>query len=150
MIPRIPPKVYHLLVKTHTTTVLATMPPTNTVQALKEEVFSALTADVNEETDTPKVTELEDFELCKAIKERGKPITYKVLDNSSQLKAAGVLNWEHIYIQFRDAFSGELLPVTFTAPKIDDDDEDYPIPASSPIPTEPSATSKGKRKAPPE
>lgn len=110
--PRMPPKVYQILIKTHKLTVLTTVAPTITVAALKADVLSALSSDVNQVEHVPPVSAVADFELCKAVKERGKLTgEFQPLDNLKlSLKDAGVINWEPLFVQFRDPDSGKCLP----------------------------------------
>ncbi|KAJ7129144.1 hypothetical protein C8R44DRAFT_71355 [Mycena epipterygia] len=144
------PKVYQILIKTHKLTVLTTVAPTITVAALKADVLSALSSDVNQVEDVPPVSAVADFELCKAVKERGKLTgEFQPLDNLKlSLKDAGVINWEPLFVQFRDPDSGELLPVVFV-PFEDDEDEVSPQFGTPAAPAE-SSTSRGKRKARPD
>ncbi|KAJ7771023.1 hypothetical protein DFH07DRAFT_879567, partial [Mycena maculata] len=109
MPPKTQPKVFQVLVKTHTLTVLTTVAPTITVAALKAEVLSALSAEVNQVEGVPAVTAAADFELCKATKDRGKLTgEYQVLEDLKlPLKDAGVVNWEPLFLQFRDPDSGK-------------------------------------------
>ena len=75
-----------------------------------EEMFGADDAGVNGHEDgsgneeIPNVQSTDDFELCKAVKDRGKAgaaTTYEVLDAGSPIR--GLLsNWEELYMQFRD------------------------------------------------
>ncbi|KAJ7506575.1 hypothetical protein B0H11DRAFT_235699 [Mycena galericulata] len=150
MPPKTQPKVFQVLIKTHKLTVLTTVAPTITVAALKTEVLSALTSDVNQVEDVPTVAAVADFELCKAMKERGKLTgEYQVLEDlKASLKDAGVVNWEALFIQFRDPDSGQLLPVAFT-PFEDDEDEVSPQ-FSAPAPPAESSTIRGKRKTRPD
>ncbi|KAJ7639541.1 hypothetical protein FB45DRAFT_905957 [Roridomyces roridus] len=148
MPPKTQPKVFQVLVKTHTLTVLTTVAPTISINALKAEVLSALSSEVNQVEDVPRVTSADDFELCKAVKERGKlKGEFTVLDEHKlSIRDAGVANWEPLFIQFRDD-SGDLLPVAFT-PFEDDDDEVTPQFVPAPQPEE--STSRGKRKTRPD
>ncbi|KAF7969935.1 hypothetical protein HWV62_25549 [Athelia sp. TMB] len=108
MPPKAAPKIYQLLVKTHTLTVMITAEPKTTIASLKLEVLSALKADVNQVPGVPKVEETEDFEICQIPKARGKPGTqYEVLQESATV-AGTVTNWEVLFIQFKDA-SGKFL-----------------------------------------
>ncbi|KAF4575208.1 hypothetical protein EYR36_006566 [Pleurotus pulmonarius] len=166
---RPPPKVYHLLIKTHKTTVFVTTAPTASVASVKSEVFSALTSDVNKDTETPEVSSEDDFDLCKPFKDKGKPTgAYEVVDTSLQVKQAGINNWEHLFIKFHDAESGmcyihpravhgKPLPITYTKPSFDGDEheevvewhEDEDEAMMVDIPSS-SSVRKGKRKAPSE
>jgi hypothetical protein len=69
----------------------------------------------------------DDFELCRALKERGKPTGgFEVLEPSLLLKDSGMSGWETIFLQFRDGSSGDLLPITYTLPPMYDEDEESP------------------------
>lgn len=73
-------------------------------------MFGADDAGVNGDEDgsgneeIPNVQSTDDFELCRAVKDRGKAsaaTTYEVLDTGSPIR--GLLsNWEELYMQFRD------------------------------------------------
>ncbi|KAJ7865680.1 hypothetical protein B0H13DRAFT_2067441 [Mycena leptocephala] len=101
-------KVLQILIKTHKLTVLTTAAPTTTVAQLKADVLSALASDVNQVEDVPRVASARDFELCKAVKDRGKLTgEYTLLDEHKvSLRDAGVANWEALFVQFRDPDSG--------------------------------------------
>ena len=64
----------------------------------------------------PHVMSLEDFELCKSIKEKGRMTgEFRVIDaNGTELKQSGLSGWEVLFIQFRDKKSGELTIPSFT------------------------------------
>lgn len=64
-----------------------------------------------EEDVVPRVTSLEDFELCRAIKEKGKMTgEFQVVEaNEMELKMSGLSGWEVLFVQFRDKKSGELV-----------------------------------------
>lgn len=59
----------------------------------------------------PRVTSLEDFELCRAVKDKGKMTgEFQVIDaNDVELKMSGLSGWEVLFVQFRDKKSGEFL-----------------------------------------
>ncbi|KAH9943164.1 uncharacterized protein BXZ73DRAFT_97219 [Epithele typhae] len=83
----------------------------------------------------PKVASLDDFELAKAIKEKGRPTEkYETLDGSTQLKGT-LVNWEPVFVQFKDTDSGKLLPVKVLSPPVYPEEEEAP------------SNDKGKRKA---
>ncbi|KAH7931324.1 hypothetical protein BV22DRAFT_1077247 [Leucogyrophana mollusca] len=149
MPPRALPKAYQILVKTHQLTIFLTASQSATIASLKEEVLSALSSDVNEVEDVPQVSSLDEFELCRAVKDKGKITTqYETLDGSQPVK--GVLsNWEVIYLQFRDE-AGNLLPVEVSQPSLLDDDEEETRPRAQATPSLDSPVGKGKRKAHPE
>ncbi|KAK7062267.1 hypothetical protein R3P38DRAFT_2834347 [Favolaschia claudopus] len=157
MPPRTQPKIYQLLIKSHKLTILLTIQPTTSVSALKSQVLAALAS--NLEPDVPVPSSISDFELCKGVrKDRGKLTGEFVLleDTKQSVRDAGVANWEALFLRFRDAESGDLLPVEFT-PFEDDEEgvtaqfESTPAPASGSAAVEPSSsTSRGKRKAHPD
>lgn len=99
--------MYQLLLKTHKLTIFVTASPTKTIASLKDEALSALVSDINQAEHVPKITQEGEFEICRAIKERGKSTgEYEILDPSKQVKELGISGWEHLYFQFRDP-SGE-------------------------------------------
>ncbi|KAI0638501.1 hypothetical protein C8Q77DRAFT_436390 [Trametes polyzona] len=117
MPPRIQPKTFILLLKTHKLTVLLTFPSTSTVADVKEEALSAfqssvlenpepnpevMDADDNSEWVVPKVASVEDFELARALKVQGRPTgRYEKLEPSAQLKTV-LSNWDPVFVQFKD------------------------------------------------
>ncbi|KAI0092168.1 hypothetical protein BDY19DRAFT_990902 [Irpex rosettiformis] len=87
----------------------------------------------------PTVNSTDDFELSRAVKDRGRPTgEYDVLSNTDTVKQS-LVNWETLFVQFRDEH-GDLLPVKVALPSITDVEEEELAPS----------TSKGKRKAEPE
>jgi len=147
MPPKTQTKVYHLLIKTHKLTILTTVSPSITVDALKAEVLSALSSDVNKVEGVPSVSAVGDFQLCKGVKERGKLTgEFEVLkDVKRSIRDVGIINWEPLFVQFRDPESGDLEPVVFTPFK--DDEEAVTAQFTTPAA---SSTSRGKRKAVPD
>jgi hypothetical protein len=101
------PALYHLLFKTHKLTIFLTASPRDTVASLKQEVLLALTARVNGVDGVPKVTTVDDFELCKLKDTKSKqiPPEYTPVDPSLQIKPH-LSNWEVLFLQFKDE-SGE-------------------------------------------
>lgn len=115
--PRVQPKTFILLLKTHKLTVLITVPSTSTVNDVKAEALDALTSNVlsapappaeyamdedPSEWEVPTVTSMDEFELAKAIKEKNRPTgRYQKLEGTAQLKSV-VSNWEPIFVQFKD------------------------------------------------
>ncbi|KAH8094903.1 hypothetical protein BXZ70DRAFT_1009847 [Cristinia sonorae] len=60
------------------------------------------------EWEVPKVESEDDFELCRALKEKGRPTgKFERLLGSATVKAS-VVNWEPLFIQFKDNERGEL------------------------------------------
>lgn len=129
--------------------------PAISVAQLKAEVLSALSSDVNTLEDVARPTKVHDFELCKAVKDRGKLTgEFQLLDELKlSLRDAGVANWEPLFVQFRDPDSGDLRPVVFV-PFEDDEDGVTPQFSSAPVaaaaPPAETSTSRGKRKARPD
>ncbi|KZP21548.1 hypothetical protein FIBSPDRAFT_503321 [Athelia psychrophila] len=145
-----PPRIYQLLVKTHTLTIIITAEPKSTIASLKLDVLSALKADVNQVDDVPAIESEEDFEISQFPKARGKQgvQTYEVLRESATV-AETCANWEVLFLQFRDA-SGKLMPVQVTQPSLfDEEEEEAPRTRGMPASDAPSGN-KGKRKAPEE
>ncbi|KAF9527965.1 hypothetical protein CPB83DRAFT_855095 [Crepidotus variabilis] len=144
-LPR-PTRVYNIQVKSHKMTIMhAGLPPTTKVAELKVETLSALRADVSQDAldvtamEPPEfeVQTVEDFELCRIIKEKGKPTgTFEPLDSSKILRESGISGWETLCLQFRDRNTGDLIPIEYTLPPLYDEEE--PVPEGD---------GKGKRKA---
>jgi len=126
-------RVYHIQVKTHKLTImLSGFAPGTSIADLKSEVLSALQADVSSDAldfmamEPPQISveSEDDFELCRALKERGKPTgVFEVLEQSKLLKDSGLSGWEVIFLQFRDGSSGDFLPITYTLPPMYDEEE---------------------------
>ncbi|KAI0832743.1 hypothetical protein BC628DRAFT_1335763 [Trametes gibbosa] len=148
MPPRIQPKNFILLLKTHKLTIFVTFPSTATVEDVKLEALSALQSSVLEnpephpevmdeeqsEWQVPTVESVHDFELARATKAQGRPTgKYEKLDPGVQLKTV-LVNWDPVFVQFKDP-NGGLLPVKVSIPPVSP--EDY----------EDSSAQKGKRKA---
>ncbi|KAF7294226.1 hypothetical protein HMN09_01151000 [Mycena chlorophos] len=161
MPPKTPSKILFLRVKIHKLTIATTVAPTITVGALKTEVLSALTSAALESSskieedlempdalDIPSVSKVSEFELCTAEKERGRLTgEFSVLRDTKQtLSAAGIVNWDVLFVRFKDPDSGVLQPVIFV-PIADDEDQVTPQFAD---PAPPQESVKGKRKARPE
>ncbi|TFK62714.1 hypothetical protein BDN72DRAFT_376664 [Pluteus cervinus] len=141
MPPKVP-KVFQLLIRTHNLTIYHTMLPTTSVVTVKEETLSALTSNVNQAEDVPRISSLEEFDLCRASK--GKPVKYEALDETKELKdIIGLGTWEVLYVRFKDPETGKSSKITFTAPSMDDDE----ILSAAPEPEPVSSKSQGKRKA---
>jgi len=142
MPPRAQPKVLCLSVRTHKLSIAITSPQEETISKLKEEVISALNALYLHGDRVPQVPiakTVDDFELCRAVKEKGKPTgDYELLNASGKVKDH-LGNWDSIYIQFRDE-SGDLQPVEVEVPLLVEDDEEEQAPVAS--------STKGKRKTP--
>ncbi|KJA29587.1 hypothetical protein HYPSUDRAFT_60444 [Hypholoma sublateritium FD-334 SS-4] len=147
-------RIYHIQVKAYKLTImLSGVEPGTLISELKSDTLSAIKSDVAQGSldimnmDPPEIdveTE-EDFELCRAVKERGKTTgKYEVLPSSKAVRDHGLAGWETLYLQFRDRSTGELKPITYTRPQLFDEEENAP--AIRPVET-PSTVNKGKRKA---
>ncbi|OCH88325.1 hypothetical protein OBBRIDRAFT_795378 [Obba rivulosa] len=150
---RPPPRTYVLQIKTHKLSIVLAADKETTVGSLKTEVLSALQApvldapagptsmhvDEDPEWAVPKITGVGDFELSRALKERGRPTgRYEVLDTATRIQSA-LTNWEYVFVQFRDE-NGTLQPVKVSLPALLDEDEEDQEAALA-------AARKGKRKA---
>ncbi|OAX43251.1 hypothetical protein K503DRAFT_862419 [Rhizopogon vinicolor AM-OR11-026] len=140
MPPRVAPKSYQILVKTHQVTIFLTVPQSATIASLKDEALSALTSRVATDDESfPHVSSTNDFELARTAKEKEKSrsgVTYEVLESDKSIRGL-LTNWEVLYFQFRDEESN-LMPVEVSQPSlVDDEEEELPV-------------NKGKRKAPSE
>lgn len=99
---------------------MITTPQDEDISKLKEEVLSALSALTalylhgKRVPQVPTVNAVEDFELCRAVEEKGESIKYEQLDTSRKLKVKDCfVNWDSVYIQFRDDESGTPDPVHY-------------------------------------
>ena len=85
---------------------MVTTPQEEAIAKLKKEVLSALNALYSHGDRVPQVPTaktVDDFELCRAVKEKGKPTgKYELLDHESGRVKDHLANWDSIYIQFRD------------------------------------------------
>jgi len=85
---------------------MVTTPQEEAIAKLKEEVLSALTAlylHGDRVPQVPTAKSADDFELCRAVKEKGKPTgVYELLDHVSGRVKDHLVNWDSVYIQFRD------------------------------------------------
>ncbi|EPS92897.1 hypothetical protein FOMPIDRAFT_1154343, partial [Fomitopsis schrenkii] len=140
MPPKAQPKAYVLPLKTHKLTVFLSASLSDKISTVKQDALSALKAPVlhapsphaefamsvdgSADPTVPKVTSVKDFELCRAVKERGRPTgKYELLDDNMQVRSC-LTNWETLYVRFRDS-DGDLLPVQATiAPLLDEQEEE--------------------------
>lgn len=85
---------------------MVTTPQEEPISKLKEEVLSALTAlylHGDRVPQVPTAKTVDDFELCRAVKEKGKPTgDYELLDHASGRVKDNLANWDSVYIRFRD------------------------------------------------
>ena len=103
--------------KTHKLTImLSGLAPGTSIADMKSEVLSAYNSDVSSDAldlmamEPPQIPVESDgdFELCRALKERGKPTGgFEVLEPSMLLKDSGLSGWETVFLQFRDRSSGK-------------------------------------------
>jgi hypothetical protein len=143
----LPPKLYQLLIKSHKTTIFISALPTLSIAQLKSEILSALTSDVNRDTELPTVTSEDGFEISQAVKDRATTtIKHVVVDATGDNIVKGTFtNWEVVFLQFKNESgefidyshfallikmclisstpnitTGELLPVEYVPPEDDD------------------------------
>jgi len=101
--------------------------------------------------DLPEVKSHQDFELCKALKDKGRLTgKYEPLHEGAGIKGL-LMNWDTLAVQYRDPETGNLQPIELRVPsQYDEDDEPAsrgpPPEARSPL----ASVQKGKRKAPPQ
>ena len=97
---------------------LSGLAPGTSIADMKSEVLSAFKSDVSSDAldfmamEPPQISveSDDDFELCRALKERGKPTgVFEVLEPSMLLKDSGLSGWETIFLQFRDGSSGKYI-----------------------------------------
>ena len=92
---------------------MITTPQEEAISNLKEEVLSALSAlylHGDRVSQVPTAKTVDDFELCRAIKEKGKPTgDYELLDVSGRVKD-NLANWDSVYIRFRDESGTSITP----------------------------------------
>lgn len=117
--PKTQPKAYVLPLKTHKLTVLLSASLSDKISSIKQDALSALKAPVlhapNPQAESamsvdgpaeptiPKVTSVKDFELCRAIKERGRPTgKYELLEDDMQVRSC-LTNWETLFVRFRNS-----------------------------------------------
>ncbi|TFK55420.1 hypothetical protein OE88DRAFT_1651730 [Heliocybe sulcata] len=147
--PKPQPRNLIFPVKTHSLTIYVSGSQTSTVADLKDEVLSAFQANVMNQVDgLPEVITRKDFELCKALRDKGRLTgKYDPLEESAGIKGL-LMNWDTLAVQYRDPETGLPLPIELRVPSQYDDDEE---PTSRGPPSEArSPPSKGKRKAPPQ
>jgi hypothetical protein len=115
--PRAQPKVFCLSVRTHKLSIMITVPQEEAIAKLKEEVLSALTAlylHGDRVPQVPAAKTVDDFELCRAVKEKGKPTgKYELLDHASGRVKDHLVNWDSVYIRFRDESGTCSTPTSF-------------------------------------
>ncbi|KAL1747259.1 hypothetical protein HDZ31DRAFT_61454 [Schizophyllum fasciatum] len=127
--PKFAPKVYQLQIKTHKQTVFLTLAPGTTVDEIKQEVLGALTLPVSDlvtnpkedeepSEDPPSVQDITDFVLCREQKGDYETIP----EGAKALKDLNLPGWAILYIRFKDA-EGNLLPLQYTRPNLDEDEE---------------------------
>lgn len=118
----VPPKTFVLAIKTHKLTLYldVTHPDTTMISDLKDQALSALKADVlaadhdgdvdMSEWTVPTVESVDDFELSRALREKGRPTgAYEVMQHKTFVRHC-LSAWEHIFIQFKDADGEYLAP----------------------------------------
>jgi hypothetical protein len=92
---------------------MITTPQEEAISKLKEEVLSALTAlylHGDRVSQVPTAKTVDDFELCRAMKEKGKATgDYELLDVSGRVKD-NLVSWDSVYIRFRDESGTSFTP----------------------------------------
>jgi hypothetical protein len=92
---------------------MITTPQEEAISKLKEEVLSALTAlylHGDRVSQVPTAKTVDDFELCRAMKEKGKATgDYELLDVSGRVKD-NLVSWDSVYIRFRDESGTSFAP----------------------------------------
>ncbi|KDQ64228.1 hypothetical protein JAAARDRAFT_144744 [Jaapia argillacea MUCL 33604] len=157
MPPKAQPKNLLILLKTHKLTIFLSATQSSTIGALKSQALSALQSHSQlqlqspnpHQQDIPDISSEADFELCKPTKERGKVTGYEVIDGKKEVKGT-LVNWDTLFVRFRDPETGDLLEVDVTQPSLLDDEEDQAVRATPAAPVEATSVDKGKRKAYPE
>ena len=85
---------------------MVTTPQEETIAKLKEEVLSALAAlylHGDRVPQVPTIKTVDDFQLCRAVKEKGKPTgEYELLDHESGRVKDHLVNWDSVYSRFCD------------------------------------------------
>lgn len=92
--------------KTHKTAVLITASPITKIDAFKSQTLEALQAlpDADAPSDYPSITSADDFELCKASRDRSTGTTkYEPAPVSSTIRDVVANSWETLYMQFKDS-----------------------------------------------
>lgn len=108
--PRFQPKVHQLQLRSHKLAILLTVLPSTTIGTIKADALSALTSDINQVEGIPKVESEEDFEICRAIKDKGKVTgAYEVINVSKEVREYNLASWDTLYLQFRDTTTGKHL-----------------------------------------
>lgn len=116
-------RIYHIQVKAYKLTVmLSGVEPGTLISELKSDTLSAIKSDVAQNSlditamEPPEIdveTE-EDFELCRAVKERGKPTgKYEILPSTKAVRDHGLAGWDTLYLQFRDRSTGKQTDIPF-------------------------------------
>ncbi|KAH9977626.1 hypothetical protein BGW80DRAFT_1283375 [Lactifluus volemus] len=149
------PKIFQVLVKTHTLTVFLALSNEASISEVKEQVLSAFGDDVFKGIqDVPRIMSLDDFVLSREVQDRASGTTsYEPLTDDQLLRDV-VGSWAVLFIQFKDE-SGKMGPVKVTLPSLIDDDDDMPRSLPAGIDStmeidgalEESSVRKGKRKA---
>ena len=76
-------------------------PHPTTVAALKTQALAALVQFSDAGENVPKVRTVDDFEFCRATKQKGIIVAFDVLENKSIVRET-LSNWEVIYFRFRN------------------------------------------------
>ena len=97
------------------------LPPSTKISRVKEDTLSALQANVAQYSldilamNPPEidVQTVDDFELCRAIKEKGVPTgDFQAIAKSMSLGDSGISGWETLFLQFKDRQTGKHVETT--------------------------------------
>lgn len=95
---------------------LSGLAPPTPIAELKADTLSALKSDIAHNTLDVKAMEppaidvetVDDFELCRAVKEKGKPTgQYEVLPPTKAIRDFGLAGWDTLFLQFKDRATGK-------------------------------------------
>jgi len=119
------------MLKTHKTSIFLSCPQEMTFNEAKSRILSALTQ-FPDETDVPKVTSTDDFEICvgRLRKLDGTPgegppkLEFEIIDGEKRMRDVYNKPWETGYLKFKNS-DGTFRPVLVKfANLVDDDPED--------------------------
>lgn len=72
-----------------------------------------MNVDDAEEWEVPTISSEDEFELCRAIKDKGKPTgRYERMEGRTTVKAS-LVNWDMVFVQFKDMEKGEWCIASF-------------------------------------
>ena len=116
--PKQPYKQYPILLKTHKLTVFIEAVPSSTISSVKETALSALTSKVCRAESIPEVSGVDEFEICREIKDKGRGTgKYELLEKKEVVRDV-LTPWEVVFLRYRDS-AGEhtILPCRYHGPE---------------------------------